>query len=234
MGEQPTPKRRVTCPETISRRWRENVTLCSFVNDTYRVNGEKQTAAEFKSMVRDLDDYLVSEAVEQADYAQGLFPHSVNTLRILTMYDEEADEPYIPIVAHRIGTERSAPVDNFSSGGLAAEVDRETGELSAAAHYPYSGRLDWHDTHPDTSAQIEGIEVPHWSTVKDRVLDLAAAFSHTPYIGWDIVVTDEGEFTVIEANNCTDMDILQVHRPLLLDQRARRFYERHGVVPRAD
>lgn len=209
----------------------KNVTFCSFVDGTYRVNGEKQTATAFESMVSDLDEYLVSETVEQAAYARELFPKSVNTMRVLTMYDDEADEPYIPIVAHRIGNERSAPVDNFSSGGLGAEVDRETGELSAAVHYPYAGQLDWHETHPDTGAQIEGVEVPHWPTIKEGLLDLVAEFSHTPYIGWDIVVTGEEEFTVIEANNCSDMDVLQSHRPLLQDERARRFYERHDVIP---
>lgn len=212
----------------------KNVTVCSFTNGTYRVNGEERTRAAFESMVADLDDYLISEAVEQADYARELFPKSVNTMRVLTMYDDAADEPYIPIVAHRIGNEESAPVDNFSSGGLAAEVDRETGELSAAVHYPYAGQLDWHATHPDSGARIEGVEVPGWTAVREGVLDMAAAFSHTPYIGWDIAVTDEGEFTVIEANNCSDMDILQVHRPLLADERARRFYERRGVVPESD
>jgi hypothetical protein len=212
----------------------KNVMFCSVADGIYRVNGEERTAAEFESMIADLDDYLVSEAVEQADYARELFPKSVNTLRILTMYDEEADEPYIPIVAHRIGNEQSAPVDNFSSGGLAAEVDRETGELSAAIHYPYAGELDWHETHPDTGAQIEGVTVPNWAAVREGMLDLAAAFSHTPYIGWDVVVTGAGEFTVIEANNSSDMDILQTHRPLLADQRARRFYERRGVVPAAE
>ena len=130
-----------------------------------------------------------------------------------------------------MGNEQSAPVDNFSSGGLAAEVDRETGELSAAVHYPYAGQLDWHETHPDTDARIEGVKVPNWSAIREGVLDLAAAFSHTPYIGWDVVVTAEGEFTIIEANNSSDMDILQVHRPLLTDQRTRRFYERRGTVP---
>lgn len=208
----------------------KNVRLCSFDDGIYRVNGEERTIAEFESMVTNLDDYLVSETVEQAEYTHELFPDSVNTMRILTMYDEEADEPYIPIVAHRIGNERSAPIDNFSGGGLSAAVDRETGTLSAAVHYPYAGQLDWHETHPDTGAQIEGVEVPGWPTVREGVLDMAAAFSHTPYIGWDVVVTGEGEFTVIEANNSSDMNLLQVHRPLLADQRARRFYERHDVL----
>ena len=209
----------------------KNVMFCSIGDETYWVNSEERTAAEFESMITGLDDYLVSEAVEQADYARELFPKSVNTMRVLTMYDEEADEPYIPIVAHRVGNEQSAPVDNFSSGGLAAEVDRQTGKLSAAVHYPYAGQLDWHETHPDTDTKIKGVEVPNWSAIREGILDLAAAFSHTPYIGWDVVATGEGEFTVIEANNSSDMDILQVHRPLLADQRARRFYERRGAVP---
>jgi hypothetical protein len=208
-----------------------NVMRWSLLDGTYRVDGEKTSEAAFTSLVAGLDGHLVSEVVEQADYAADLFPDAVNTLRILTMYDREADEPYVPIAVHRVGTERSAPLDNFSGGGLAAEVDRETGELSAAVGFPYSGSLDWHGTHPGTGARIEGVTVPEWSAVRERVLDMAAVFSHTPYIGWDVVVTEPGEFTVIEANSCCDMDVLQVHRPLLDDPRVRRFYERHDIIP---
>ena len=202
----------------------------TFADGIYRIDGEETSQGAFEELVAGLDDFLVSEAVEQAGYADELFSDAVNTLRVLTMYDEKADEPYIPIVVHRVGTERSAPVDNFSRGGLATEIDRETGELGEAVGFPYSGSLDWHDTHPDTGARIEGCVVPSWSAVRKRVLEMATSFSHTPYIGWDIAVTGEGEFTVIEANNASDMDMLQVHRPLLADPRARRFYEHHEIV----
>lgn len=59
---------------------------------------------------------------------------------------------------------------------------------------------------------------------------LAGRFPQLPYVGWDIVVTDPGEFTVIEGNTCSGVRVFQVHRPLLDDPRVRRFYEHHDVI----
>jgi hypothetical protein len=176
------------------------------------------------------DERLVCEFIEQAPYAAELYPGSANTLRMLSMWDPETDEPFVTFAVQRIGTERSAPVDNFSRGGLSAEVDLVSGELNQAVHSPYTGSLDWHDTHPETGAQIAGVEVPDWRALRDGILDIAAQFPQLPYVGWDVLITDEGEFTIIEANSCTDVT-LQVHRPLLDDPRARRFYEHHDIIP---
>lgn len=208
----------------------QGVRFCSFEDGRFRVGGEELTAPEFQSMIAGLDEYLVTEEVEQADYADELYPGATNTIRVLTMYDPVADEPFVPVAVHRIGTDESAPVDNFSGGGLTAEVDRDTGELSEAVSYPYTGRLRWHESHPDTDARIEGTRVTGWPEIREEILDMADAFSHTPYIGWDVAVTGDGEFAVIEANNCSDVNLLQIHRPLLDDPRARRFYAYHDVI----
>lgn len=71
--------------------------------------------------------------------------------------------------------------------------------------------------------------MPGWERIKLDLLDIADQLSHIPYIGWDIIVTDDGEFSIIEANNNTSA-VIQMHDPLLCDERTRRFYERHGVL----
>jgi hypothetical protein len=206
------------------------ILVCSRTGEHYHVNKEEKTATEFEALIANLDERLVCEFIEQAPYAAELYPGSANTLRMLSMWDPETDEPFITFAVQRIGTERSAPVDNFSRGGLSAEVDLASGELNQAVHSPYTGSLDWHDTHPETGAQIVGVEVPDWRALRDGILDIAAQFPQLPYVGWDVLITDEGEFTIIEANSCTDVT-LQVHRPLLDDPRARRFYEHHDIIP---
>jgi len=63
------------------------------------------------------------------------------------------------------------------------------------------------------------------------VLDLAGHFSHLwQYVGWDIILSSEGVPMVIEGNRATDVDIMQIHEPLLSDPRRRRFYEHHTVI----
>ncbi|WP_408958292.1 sugar-transfer associated ATP-grasp domain-containing protein [Natrinema sp. 74] len=207
-----------------------NVHFLERVDGKYRFDGEWTSESDLVETLAGLEDYLVCEFVEQADYADELFPDTANTLRVLTMYDDRAREAFVPIAIHRIGTRDSVPVDNFSNGGLSAQIDRETGALSAGAEYPHDGTVGWHETHPETDARIKGTTIPGWADIRDRLLEIAETLSHVPYVGWDLVVTDEGEFRIIEANSYPGVTSLQVHRPLLTDDRTRRFYRDHGVV----
>ncbi|XVH32238.1 sugar-transfer associated ATP-grasp domain-containing protein [Haloferacaceae archaeon DSL9] len=193
------------------------------------VNGDQLSGVEFDALISDLDEYIISEYVNQAPYANSFFSDAVNTIRILTFMDEKSGEAFIPIAIHRIGTEKSAPVDNWSAGGLSAEVDVETGVLSAGAMYPFSETVEWYESHPDTNTQIAGESIPNWDLIRNTILEIATEYSHIPYIGWDIVPTSDG-FKIIEANYCTDVDLLQVHRPLLVDNRTHKFYRYHGIV----
>jgi len=120
-------------------------------------------------------------------------------------------------------------VDNWTKGGLGAEVDLETGELGEAVTFPRSGKLTWYKNHPSSGSKIEGIVVPHWSHVQSEILDVARSLPFLPYIGWDIVVTENG-FKIIEGNNNSDVNLLQVHRPLLLDPRIADFYKKYKVI----
>ena len=69
------------------------------------------------------------------------------------------------------------------------------------------------------------------STIRDRVLEVANARPFVPYVGWDVVVTgDDGEFSIIEGNSYPGLKSIQVHGPLLTDDRVERFYENCGVL----
>lgn len=43
------------------------------------------------------------------------------------------------------------------------------------------------------------------------------------------VVTDEG-VKVIEGNNYSDVNILQIHQPLLNNEKVKRFYKYYGII----
>lgn len=198
--------------------------------DAFLVDGDPVRRRELRERLADRADALVCERVEQAPYAAELFPGTTNTIRIMTMWDPATDEPFVAAAAHRIGTRRSVPIDNWGSGGLAARVDLDTGTLRSAHRYPYDGEQEWFDRHPDTGTPIESTRIPGWTDILATVRDMARTLSHIPYLGWDIVVTDEGEFTIIEANNCPGVTVVQGHRPLLTDERVERFYAEHGIV----
>lgn len=206
------------------------VSICQYENGTYFRNGEALSYETFAEIIGSFEEYLVTEFIEQAEYAKTIYPESTNTIRVLTMYDDETDEVFLAGQMHRFGTTDSGALDNFSQGGLSVGLDGDTGELSEGVQFPYSGERTWYQSHPDTDAPIAGVDIPGWDRITDRLLEIAANLSYIPYVGWDIIVTAPGEFTIIEANNHTNTQMIQVHQPLLADERVRRFYERNGVL----
>jgi hypothetical protein len=199
-----------------------------------RIDGEPVPTEEFLSRLPGDQDLLLEEHVTTADYASEIFPPSTNTLRLLTMIDPASGEPFVTAGSHRFGTAESGHTDNWSAGGVSAGIDLDTGRLGPAVTNPAAGghadeRIE---THPETGARIAGVEIPGWERVRATVRDLAAAYGWLwPHVGWDVVVrSDDGEITVLEGDAQSVDPDQQAHRPLLADERARRFYEYHGVL----
>lgn len=187
------------------------------------------TADELRKWVSGKDGYIITEAIRSHEYSAKILPHSLNTIRFLTIVDDGG--PYIVGAVHRFGTMKSAPVDNWSSGGIASTIDLRTGVLGPAVLNPtfFGNGHRRSRFHPDTGAMIEGVPIPHWSQLCDSLLRLANRVSFLPYLGWDIAVSPEG-IRVIEINGNTGLDMLQLERPLLIDKRLRQFYVAHRII----
>jgi len=173
--------------------------------------------------------WLVCAFLEQAGYARAVFQDATNTIRMLTLYDEEAGEAFLARAVHKFGRRCTGAVDNWEKGGISARIDLASGRLGKGLCFHPEGRLRAYADHPDSSAPIEGMVVPGWPAVRDGLVELASKLPFLPYIGWDVVVTEDG-YALIEGNNRPGVSSLQVHGPLLEDPRVRRFYERHHVV----
>lgn len=200
-------------------------------DERWAVNGAEKSLDEtvdvFYAQSRPL---IVEEGLEQHPKLSALYPHTVNTIRTLTMIDvNNGHRPFIAMAVQRIGTRPSEPADNWSRGGLSAQVDLDTGQLGRATRLPGRDEVEWFDTHPDTGAPITGVEIPYWAEIRDLVLHSARVLSFMEYIGWDIVVTPDGP-VVLEANINTGMNVLQAHQPLFTDARARAYYAERGVT----
>lgn len=183
---------------------------------------------ELEELVQGLDEAIVTEYCEQADYLKELYPDAANTLRIVTMAPEDSP-PFIAGAAQRIGTRASAPLDNFSKGGIASEIDVETGVLSPAAKLTNENEVVRYHSHPDTNVRITDMTVPQWQTIREQLLAMVTDLPGCKYVGWDLLVTEPGEFVILEANARPDPDVLQIHTPLLSDTNVREFYQRNGT-----
>ncbi len=204
------------------------VTALSSENGKPTVNWKESTPEAVEELVGRLEDGVISEFVTQHKYASDVFPFSTNTMRILTMWDYERDEPFVAFAGHRFGRPSSVPVDNCYQGGVSCPVDIETGVLGVGRAGEFGDEVSKHETHPDTGAQMAGITVPHWERTKSELLDICRRMSYIPYIGWDVAITEDG-FAVTEGNSCPDLGH-QVYGPLLADPRVRKFYETFGVL----
>lgn len=209
----------------------ERVYMLEFRGGAPHLSGVPKTLAELGAFVGTLDDYLIEARVEQAAYAASIFPSSTHTLRLVTMRDVQNDHaPFLAAAVHRFGTQATVPTDNWTRGGLSASVDLSSGHLGSAAYRLGDAKVGWSSTHPDTGERIEGVQVPRWSEVKVQILNLVHTFDFLNVVGWDVVVTDGGS-CLIEGNTAlVGTRALQVHRPLLQDDRVRRFYEHYGVI----
>ncbi len=197
----------------------------------YRLNRQEVPWSEIEERLGGLDDCLVSDFVRQAAYAERIYPGSPNTIRILTMHDPGGGGPFLAAAAHRFGSDRSRPVDNWTQGGLSARIDLETGTLGSAAIRSAAdgGAIEWVAAHPDTGARIEGSRIANWTPLREGVLTLARSTPFLPYVAWDVLATESG-FEILEGNKFSALNVLQVHKPLLRDERVRAFYAAHGIV----
>jgi Sugar-transfer associated ATP-grasp len=200
----------------------KGVLFCERREGTLLVDGQPASGAEVARRIGS-HAYLITPRVEQAAYAREVFPEAVNTIRLLTFYDEAGGGAFVGRAAHRFGSSRTRPVDAWMRGGTSAPVDLASGRLGRACEFPKDGRIVWHAAHPETGGQIEGVEVPHWPRILAHIGDLASTVPFLPYIGWDVVATDDG-FMILEGNARPDVNLLQVHEPLLTDPRIAQFY----------
>ncbi len=171
------------------------------------------------------EDALLTAFVEQARYAEAIFPGALNTVRLLMLRDDNGDAVAVAAI-HRFGTAQSVPVDNFSAGGIVSKIDLETGLLSEAISIGPQNRVERHSVHPGTKAPIAGVTVPHWQDVLALTERLGRAFPYLCYVGWDIALTSAGP-TVIEGNAHPSLRFFQLYDRLLDDARLRPLLARH-------
>ena len=199
--------------------------------ERFLVDRQPTSLDELRSRIASLDQYMVTEYLECADYAAAVSPGRPNTLRLLTLWDLDTGRPFIAVASQRFSGSPHTLVDAFKSAGdgLTAKVDLETGVLGPGLNIDRRGRHLSHDLSPFSGAPITGAVVPHWQETKSRLLDLAAALPQYPLVGWDVLMTNDGPFW-IEGNSPPGIQLWQAHTPLLRDPRSRAFFEWMGAA----
>lgn len=137
----------------------------------------------------------------------GLADGVLSTIRVLTCLDENMKGEVIAAVM-RLSIVPGKVVDNFSAGGIGANIDLETGKVGPASNMGLKGDSIWHDVHPVTGAQINGWQVPSWPDVKQLAMTAHEKIGDRVVVGWDIAVLPDGP-CLIEGNGRTSLDVVQ-------------------------
>lgn len=170
---------------------------------------EKLRKSDFDSLKEMYDDLkvrgsgLVEDLIVQHSSMAKLYPHSVNTYRIVTLTRSGVSGVVYAFV--RIGN-GGRFVDNLNSGGMAAPVDVGTGVIQFAA-FDKDGRC--YEVHPVTGCPIAGCRLPFWHESIEMCLEAAKVVPQLGYVGWDVAVSDNGP-QLIEGNHFPGHDILQM------------------------
>jgi len=203
----------------------KGVHLLEYKNEYFYFDNTIFNENELKKLILSINgNYIITEYVKQHLYASNINPKSTNSMRIMTLYDSDTDECWIAGVVHRFGTDKSGFVDNLSSGGVSAIVDQSTGNIGLALINKDQKRY-----HPDTFQLIYGIHIHNWDLIKEKIIELAKYSSRIPYLGWDVVSTDNG-FKILEINECADIHLIQYHIAPLEDDKNREFFKKYGVT----
>jgi hypothetical protein len=205
------------------------VRLIRHEKGSFFVNEKPFTQFDFLKEILGYQDDLIYPFFQQNGFSHEIFPGTLNTIRILAMVDPEQNRPFIARALHRFGTTRSFPVDNWSSGGICAAIDVESGVMGPGVIFPYEKELSWHQNHPETLKPIAGQVVPNWKRIKEMTLASHEQILFLPYIGWDIVLSGD-EILILEGNANSDVNLFQVHRPLLDDAGLRTVFRHYRLA----
>ena len=166
----------------------------------YRIREEKVTDVEalYKQCIA--EEMLLEEHVRACESLEAFHPASLNTLRVVTISENDRCEVFGAIL--RMGTGDSV-VDNTHGGGIFAPLDIETGRVVAPAIDPRNRRYEYH---PDTGVQIVGFQVPAWKEVLEVCRRATRQIPGIRFAGWDLAVLPGNVVELIEGNHAPDFD----------------------------
>lgn len=149
-------------------------------------------------------EFILEEVIVPDKEISSINPNSVNSIR---MYSVLKNNGEVKILGASLKSPMGKSfVDNLSAEGISFPIDYKNGIIS----HPGSAFL--HDEkilyHPLTNKKMIGFEIPNYLIAVETVKECAKKFKDFRYLGWDIVITEEG-IEIIEANLSPGPRILQ-------------------------
>jgi hypothetical protein len=140
-------------------------------------------------------DLLFQQVVQQHPELHKLYPHSINTFRVLTHIDQEG-KIKVKFIVIRFGRDGSR-VDNASKGGgwIFVQLD---GKVEPTA-YDGDG-IEMGTRHPNTGVEYAELKLPFLHKVINLAKKTHRTFPYVRIIGWDVFVNEKEEPKLVEWN----------------------------------
>lgn len=147
---------------------------------------------------------LAEEVVVQCEGMDALCSTSVNTVRLVTIYNSD-DDVAVAAGAIRMGRDGNF-VDNFNHGGLAVILDASKG---VSVTDGYDKDRNTYTTVPETGTVLKGFMTPQWEACRQLVTDAAKVVPQVRYVAWDVAVSRDHGPLLIEGNSYPGQDVTQ-------------------------
>jgi hypothetical protein len=152
------------------------------------------------------DQVIIQKALRQHPAMDAYAPHPLSTVRVVTLLRNDGSIRLLGAFL-RLG-HVDAMTDNTARGGVAVDVDTESGVLGSGVLQDPFRRMD---QHPEGRVPFRGRSLPYWDDVLDVCLRAAPLFPAVRLVGWDVMITQAGA-RLMEANRNIRLRTLQAAR----------------------
>lgn len=139
------------------------------------------------------EDFVIQNIIKQHRNLDTIYPHSVNTIRVMTFRYNQQIHILSSIV--RFGNHGSF-VDNESSGGMSCGVNAD-GTLK---NFAIAKKMDVYKKHPYTGEAFGGTVIPNYEEVKQITKALHKKLLYFDIVSWDIAINRDAKPVLIEMN----------------------------------
>lgn len=167
------------------------------------VVGENDSIRTLFFSVLQHGDCVCEEWIKQSDQMACFNEESVNTVRVVTMYDGSKLEKIYAMF--RTGRNKMT-VDNASMGGIACGVDIESGVVFSDG---YTKKNEHFEAHPDVNIKFCGFQIPRWNEIFPMLEKMHKLCTESKIVGWDLALTDDG-WVLVEGNGKPNIDTIQL------------------------
>lgn len=158
--------------------------------------------AEFEAK----NSLYIEDWIQQHHLISAVSPTGVNTIRMITLLNKKGE---VEIIGSVFRISIDCPIDNYSAGNLAAEINPTTGIVIKGGIRKRSSCDLYHDIHPITGCQIKGLQIPFWEMITKMVKEAALIVPEVSTVGWDVAITENGP-VIIEGNSTWNKDTWQI------------------------